>query len=618
MAQQLLLGDIASPPREDSVAKFFHEALSSSALSCALVSKPRMDVTQYWEKRRIQNGLRRLLEALQERFGLDCDAQASELAPAFEALCAVVGRSGQSGELPPGDDESVEDPCLDEQQLCAALEALNAWPPELSSSDRTEIFSALLVPSVVVAQAMLQGQLPTRTSINSRTFCDGFDRVPFNLPDFPVPAYLLHPSVLQSSPETFTAEQTEAVAKAVATTFCMDMTGLEKVKDFFLCGLITLEEIQRALPKLVPQALVEDAVTRIIRRGAPHFTTEDWQGLVVALRVGEATLAAGVGPAAPAVAAEAVPEDSAATAVLPPAGGGEVAALPSTAQALTPRGPAMPPPLWATVGAGASGGSEAVAGITSQNCEQAEAEELNRELPAPRTPERRPLTAVEAGFIVSLASPLAQHRECPSGEELGTPAWGSGVSPGVLALQGGAATGEVGIGTSPGRFLDHDGSPSALAELPRFRGRFEPVTEPLPCRELLSEDPVRFLHGDPTPVSVSPAAAACADLKRVVDWSTAIPGAAASNAGCTWGGHQADKGAGARLTWGTSSFKRELANKAAALAAGGQGENGANGQVDHLAWINLDLHNECGGPYLARAFVLCCQLHERRRLREGG
>jgi len=113
---------------------------------------------------------------------------------------------------------------------------------------------------------------------------------------------------------------------------------------------------------------------------------------------------------------------------------------------------------------------------------------------------------------------------------------------------------------------------------------------------------------------------ACAELKRVVNWKTASAYAGASSNGAI-NDHQADKGsASARAPgWGTNGFKQELAEKAAALAAGSV--EGAPGSfiagVDHLAWINLDLHNECSGPYLARAFALCCQHYERRRLNDG-
>ena len=77
-------------------------------------------------------------------------------------------------------------------------------------------------------------------------------------------------SALQLLLEKFMAEQRNSVTEAVATTFCLEKTGTDKTKDFFVCGLLSLEEIQMGLPpRLQPTAVVEDAVTRVIAR-VPH------------------------------------------------------------------------------------------------------------------------------------------------------------------------------------------------------------------------------------------------------------------------------------------------------------------------------------------------------------
>jgi len=604
------------------VAKFFHEALRSTAASAALASKPRMDVEKYWEKRRVQSLVRRLLEALQERFSLESEGQASDLARVFDALVAgcPVSCGGSSAGGMRG--EAVT---LDQGQLCSALEAVNGWPPDVTSYDRLEMYSAILVPSLSAARAVLSGQERLRTAVTCRAFCDGLDRVPFNLPDFPVPVHNLPAALSQPAPEAFTTEQTEAVAQAVATTFCMDRTGLDKVKDYFLCGLISLEEIQRALPKLVPHGLVEDAVARIIRRGAPLFSMEEWEALVVSVRVNEAAPGDGaVGSSSPANLAE-VP----ATTI---AGGSSAVAGAAAEEATqflspTPRG----------------GGQQTAA--------------------AARAPPASEQSSLEDGSggggncLVSLASPLDNHRQvAASSSSAGGPCEQQALRPPPDFSEPGPAPGPS--GGTPVSLAESPSADAGAAELPRFRGRFEPVTEPLPCRELLSEDPVNFIHISDTVAAATANAASAAVVlppapqslppiaalgqaqaptgapKRVVDWSTASSrsgAGASSSSACPppAGWHQADEGAGARLSWGTSGFKRELELKAAALAAEGweevcldyghstwKDESGrTSGGVDHLAWINLNLHHELGGPYLATAFVLCCQIYERRRLK---
>merc|ERR1711974_29736 len=97
----------------------------------------------------------------------------------------------------------------------------------------------------------------------------------------------------------------------------------------------------------------------------------------------------------------------------------------------------------------------------------------------------------------------------------------------------------------------------------------------------------------------------------IIDWSTAAQSNGCASPEARRGPHQADEGARAQLMWGTSIFKQDLAQKVAALTPHGRDE-------DCLSWINLSLHNECSGPFLARAFVHCCRLYEKRRRELGG
>ncbi|CAE8643187.1 unnamed protein product, partial [Polarella glacialis] len=169
-------------------------------------------------------------------------------------------------------------------------------------------------------------------------------------------------------------------------------------------------------------------------------------------------------------------------------------------------------------------------------------------------------------------------------------------------------------------------SPPQLAEvplLPRFRSRFEPVTEPLPCREIRSEDPVDFLTvnhvglpAKPVAVVAEPQAFQQNCFLRVVDWTTAgLP--VGSGGERSDRPHQADVGAGAKC-WGTSVFKQELATRLVKSTLAEAEQAGPPHLIaDPLPMIALDLYNECPGPYLAAAFARCCELYERWRLHDS-
>lgn len=482
--------------KQNFVARFYKEGRRRD-----WAMAPRMDVVQYWEKRRVQNVMRRVLEAVQERFGLDSDAQPGDLGAVFDHLCQQAGLRGGTA------DEGVA-----ESPFINALNAVGLWPPELSHEDRSEIFHALLVPTHAHAKTVISEQAQLRTMLTRRLFKDGFECVPFNLPDFPVPTHLLSSNV-QLPVEKFTVEQRNAVAEAVATTFRLDQTGLDRTKDFFVCGLLSLEEIQMGLssglPQLLPTGVVEDAVVRVISRGAPLMTSQEWHDLVLAVRTPQAC--------------------------------GQVQEEPCEEPRVQEEPCEEPSPL-----------SQSPANMSFQTPGPS---------PSPQSP--LPTTANNSLFaepstpaLPSLASPVLEHRDLSVNE-------GDG------------------------------------AQTDRFRGRFEPVTEPLPCRTLLSEDPISFrTGGSPT---------------RVVDWNTAVlptssPDRRVSSGGSSTAvGHQADEGAGARLSWGTSGFKQELASVVSKAA--GEASGTMPGGADPVAWINIDLHHECGGPYLARAFVRCCQLY---------
>jgi hypothetical protein len=361
-------------------------------------------------------------------------------------------------------------------------------------------------------------------------------------------------SALQLPLEKFTAEQRNSITEAVATTFCLEKTGTDKTKDFFVCGLLSLEEIQMGLPRLLPTAVVEDAVTRVIRKGAPLMTDKEWQTLVLAVRT-------------------------------PQACGQAVEEQPPVAPVDEDSAPRSPAPRGVVVSS-----SPAQSPISHSRGIEAAATAIGNGIPMngmPNTPalqsrEVREATAQSSETALSglpfLASPMLDFRSIRSQDQ----------------------------------WIPQEGDANAES-----RPRLLPVTEPLPCRNVRSEEPVNFTMGG---ASAARGQAAVFNPSRLVDWNTAVPGESGAVAPAlapsaaeasrekkeviSW--HKADEGAGTRLTWGTSCFKQELANAAgrstcsepAVLMPGG---------ADPAAWISIDLH-ECGGPYLAQAFVRCCHL----------
>jgi len=651
---------------QNYVARFFRDASSDPGSSVSLAVTPRMDVAQYWEKRRVQNVLRRVLEAIQERFNLDGEVQSGDFGTVFDIVAQRSEHEHRRGPL-----DSHSEISLPEPPFIAALDALGLWPPELSPEDRSEIFHALLVPSIAAARGVLSEKTPMRNGLTRRLFREGFECVPFNLPDFPVPTHLMT-SALQLPLEKFTSEQRNAVTEAVATTFCLEKTGVDKAKDFFMCGLLSLEEIQMGLPRLLPHAVVEDAVTRVIRKGAPLMSAEEWHNLVLAVRTPQACGQQSEEQPVEMVASprsspqrevqrddyDLASQQGMREFVMHRAEQHHMEAAPSPSPG---QSPATHSRALEQAGGYATGASM-FAMPNTPTAQSRDVQEVTKSL-------------VEMALcgLPSLASPMADHRLLRAHDQWGLP-------------EGDAD-------------IEQDGAGH------RFRGRFEPVTEPLPCRTLRSEEPVSFVTAgnsaarDPARVpdiksikaamrvvvatsidegfgrleqgqegvveSVNEANGALINFfeagrhmimphclshlnveaqgpKRVVDWNTAVAeppqgavlplsstaqsltatGSAASSSAAepentkleiiSW--HKADECAGSRLSWGTSCFKQELA-ASASKSSGTENVVLMPGGADPTAWINIDLHHECGGPYLTRAFVRCCQLFVEARKR---
>ncbi|CAE7782026.1 TRO, partial [Symbiodinium microadriaticum] len=241
--------------------------------------EPRPDGGKYWDKRRVQTSLRRLLESIQDwsekrqeqltRQG--ADAPSGDLAG--EVLCGIWQATPGQG-LGTLDPEKIK---MTEQDFITGVQLLGAWPPELTPGDRQEVFAALLVPTQRSIRHLKEGRANLSQVLNLRSLREGLSGIPYVLPDFPVPVHLLQGSKSASW-------KISEIAKELATRFAADGTGADMVKDFYLSGLLSLEELQIALPELVEIRKLEQAVELILRTSSRCLTAAEWQKFVYSVR----------------------------------------------------------------------------------------------------------------------------------------------------------------------------------------------------------------------------------------------------------------------------------------------------------------------------------------------
>jgi len=274
---------------KNSVAKsglvdFLNAVIQGEVVPAMCESEARVDHTRYWEKRHVQNKLRRLLESLQEYLGfLDGDIRPVEIGRAAfgkilkkaQPLQRVDGRRRGSARPVVG---------LSEAAFAQALAELGIWPEDLNETDRAEVFVALLASTGAVVRAYHAGQ-SMADEMTMRIFCEGLSRVPFNIPDYPVPTHLVKDAIKAGAPQSHEQKVLD-VAEAIARIFAQDSALLD-AKDFFLCGLLSVEEIQAALPSFVRVSLVEEAAKLICREGLQRFTQSEWRKLIFPARFPE-------------------------------------------------------------------------------------------------------------------------------------------------------------------------------------------------------------------------------------------------------------------------------------------------------------------------------------------
>lgn len=258
-------------------------------------------IISYWHARRIQNSVRRFLEHLEESHvvsklqmkergryravndSLRPQKQYEQLhSSIFTRILESVNRQAK--------DKS--DAWLEEREFCDVCEKLKLWPSEMEPSDKVEVFSALMITSqksgrnfrtLYGAKNLVWSQ--TNAVITQQTFCEGLSDVPFNLPDFPVPEYYFS-QLEKKAPSPSGGSKIDVVAAVVALFLPQSdaFNSLNNMKDYFFSDLVSVEEIQVALPRLWPVKIVVDACTWIIRCAVPYFSSHQWESLVKDVR----------------------------------------------------------------------------------------------------------------------------------------------------------------------------------------------------------------------------------------------------------------------------------------------------------------------------------------------
>jgi len=336
------------------------------------------------------------------------------------------------------------------------------------------------------------------------------------------------------------------VAAAVASIFSIEQLGLDAVKDFFLCGLLSIEEIQIALPWLVPLRLVEKAVVRVIRDGAAMMTWEEWSNLVISIRGGE------------------VPDSDAGT-------GGAT-----------------------TVGSGTGNDDNTAHSSVTPTCDFACSDEgrYAGDLGGGDLGGGGGCVVDLSDDGVAVASAVGNETE--SLLALNAPSSStSGVSPRLLADQSSTSlvngdTRDECVTSKRDASICSESADKGDATL----GQHMPRTEPSRHRDIRSEEPVCFLSAEG-----SASRSGC-----VINWSTPSRGcrdvkeASKKTDHC----HQADEGAGAQAPPRSVSHEPHRSSD------------------DPVALIGVDLHHECMGPFLARAFARCCELYVMKHFGSSG
>ncbi|KAF4725778.1 hypothetical protein FOZ63_017807 [Perkinsus olseni] len=251
----------------------------------APVSEGTYSTLGYYDKRRVENNLRRFLEHIEEWWNENEESDV-DLGKLFDKYVAAAEKAlGESQRRSGGGSSScgVHEPLFRQR-----LTSLSLWPAGLALGDKQEVFTSIVVPTAKALRGCSKAhRIPTL--MTKSQFVERLMDVPFNVPDYPVPADKLtdrHPT--SGEVATYLAEAVlEADLKEHEVVGIGPSSRHKAVlKDFTACGLVSVEELQallfahiavgreharnplRCLTRdgLFPLKIVEAAVMKIIRR----------------------------------------------------------------------------------------------------------------------------------------------------------------------------------------------------------------------------------------------------------------------------------------------------------------------------------------------------------------
>ncbi|KAF4681959.1 hypothetical protein FOZ60_011331 [Perkinsus olseni] len=251
----------------------------------APVSEGTYSTLGYYDKRRVENNLRRFLEHIEEWWNENEESDV-DLGKLFDKYVAAAEKAlGESQRRSGGGSSScgVHEPLFRQR-----LTSLSLWPAGLALGDKQEVFTSIVVPTAKALRGCSKAhRIPTL--MTKSQFVERLVDVPFNVPDYPVPADKLTAQHLSAGEvATYLAEAVlEADLKEHEVVGVGPSSRHKAVlKDFTACGLVSVEELQALLfaqiavgreharnplrivtrDGLFPLKIVEAAVMKIIRR----------------------------------------------------------------------------------------------------------------------------------------------------------------------------------------------------------------------------------------------------------------------------------------------------------------------------------------------------------------
>lgn len=251
-------------------------------------NETRIDTSRFWETRRVQNALRRVVESLQEHYApRNSSGVLERLSAESLSSCAFIDLNNWAcknyttlGYAGPHEFAAG----LDQNAFIEAMNGLELWPPEMHPDDHVEVFLAYMASSALTVKGFARGQSQPR-ELTKALVREGLSNVPFNLPDFPVPMMLLErtDNAFDKVNGQYNPGIVDQCAQEVARTFAR--SGRDAVKDFYLTELLSVEEIQIALTALYPLDMVDKACCDVVAKTSHLFTPTEWDNLVHKVRM---------------------------------------------------------------------------------------------------------------------------------------------------------------------------------------------------------------------------------------------------------------------------------------------------------------------------------------------